>query len=73
MRPDDKQGFSRFSIIIFFPCSLFYTVWLMGMLYAQLIIKYLFLLDFVLFKQRAVLGFHMYSFQDTIIVEKNPE
>jgi len=73
MRSDDKQGFTWFSIIILFPCSFFDTVRLMGMLYAQLIIKNLFLLYFILLKQRAVFGFHTYSFQDTIIIEKNPE
>lgn len=43
------------------------------MLNTQLIITNLLLFDFILLKQRAVLSFHMDSFQDAIIVDKDPD
>ncbi len=73
MRSDNKQGFSRFSIIVFFPGSFFYTVRFAGMLNTQLIIKNPLLLYLLLLKKHAMLGFHTDSLHDSIIVEKYPE
>lgn len=73
MRSNDKQGFTRFSEIISFPCRFFYAVRFTGMLNTQLVIIDLVFLNFLQDKERPMLFFHADSFQDTVIVKKYPE
>lgn len=70
---DDKEGFTRFTEIIFLPCRFFDTVRIMSMLDAKLIGNNFLLLNFQAFNKQTMLGFHADSFNKTEVIKKKPD